>query len=203
MKFLLNKQKGETLIEVITALTALVMAGVAAVTVIISVMQANAISKDYLIAQNLAREGIEGVITIRNTNWLKYPSTKATDWRCIADNGTACTQRFEKDKHYILNRENAASGWKFFLEEKLSAQLELSDGTKDPEFELKLTPLGQTNIYTHTGTQSSPQFYRMITFEEVTAGNTDKYKVTAKIQWESKSQVNTYVLTSIITNYAK
>ena len=65
-------KKGETLIEVITALTSLVIAGLAAVTVILAVMNTTAISKDYLIAQNLAREGLEGVINIRDTNWLIF-----------------------------------------------------------------------------------------------------------------------------------
>jgi len=102
MKYQVNK-KGETLIEVIAALTSLVLAGVAVMTLIISVMSSTAISKEYLIAQNLAREGIEGVINIRDTNWLLYPSEKDAKWLEINENG-----------FYIL--ENSSD--KFSLEEK-------------------------------------------------------------------------------------
>lgn len=80
MKYQAATKKGETLIEVIAALTSLVLAGIAAMTLVISVMTSTAISKEYLIAQNLAREGIEGVTNIRDTNWLLFPSQKDTKW---------------------------------------------------------------------------------------------------------------------------
>jgi len=58
-------------------------------------------------------------------------------------------------------------------------------------------------LYTHNnGAETTPAFYRMITFEEVD-GSSDKYKVTVTIQWLNRSQVSKYELTSIITNYAK
>jgi len=192
MIYKLNK-KGETLIEVITALTSLVLAGVAAVTVIISMMQSNAISKEYLIAQNLAREGIEGVITIRNTNWLRFPSTKSTDWLCLnADsNPVSCTETVAITNHYRLNYKNN----EFILENEASTPIAPETGNA---FQLNLT---STSLYTHESGENSG-FYRMITFEQID-GSTDKYKVTATVQWMNRSKVNEYKLSSIITNYAK
>lgn len=195
MIYKLNK-KGETLIEVITALTSLVLAGVAAVTVIISMMQSNAISKEYLIAQNLAREGIEGVITIRNTNWLRFPSTKSTDWLCVSANLNPlnCTARVNISNNYRLNYKNN----EFILEEKASKTIAPETGNI---FQLNLYVQGSTLLYTHESGESSG-FYRMITFETIDT-STDKYKVTATVQWMNRSKVNEYKLSSIITNYAK
>lgn len=192
MIYKLNK-KGETLIEVITALTSLVLAGVAAVTVIISMMQSNAISKEYLIAQNLAREGIEGVITIRNTNWLRFPSTKDADWLCVNANlnPVTCTTRVDITNNYRLNYKNN----KFILENEASTPIAPETGNA---FQLNLT---STSLYTHESGENSG-FYRMIKFEQID-GSTDKYKVTATVQWMNRSKVNEYKLSSIITNYAK
>ncbi|HPU94791.1 MAG TPA: hypothetical protein PK398_01290 [Candidatus Gracilibacteria bacterium] len=192
MIYKLNK-KGETLIEVITALTSLVLAGVAAVTVIISMMQSNAISKEYLIAQNLAREGIEGVITIRNTNWLRFPSTKSTDWLCVSANSNpvSCTETVARTNHYRLNYKNN----EFILENEASTPIAPETGNA---FQLNLT---STSLYTHESGENSG-FYRMITFEQID-GSPDKYKVTATVQWMNRSKVNEYKLSSIITNYAK
>lgn len=197
-----KKQKGETLIEVITALTALVLAGVASVTVIISVMHSNAISKEYLIAQNLAREGIEGVISIRNTNWLKHPSDKKTKWLCIDPQDGGC-QSVSATGHYILNRIDLSQG--FYLKDKSPAVLDLSDALDD-EFKLILKSYESAKIYTHnSGEDTNPEFYRMITFEKVddSPDSDEKYKVTVSVQWLNKSKPSKYELTSIITNYAK
>ncbi len=201
MIYKLNK-KGETLIEVITALTSLVLAGVAAVTVIISMMQSNAISKEYLIAQNLAREGIEGVITIRNTNWLRFPSTKSTDWLCVnVDNDNSCDQTIYQG-NYILDRNVNNLGEGFTLA-RVELDLDLSNGL-DSQFQLTKKQGGDVELYSHwtDSTDQSPVFYRMITFEQIGTTN-DKYKVTAKIQWKNGSKINEYKLSSIITNYAK
>jgi len=98
-----TNKKGETLIEVIAALTSLVLAGIAAMTLIISVMTSTAISKEYLIAQNLAREGIEGVTNIRDTNWLLYPSEKATKWLTVDTGGFYKLEKGDK-KEFILTK---------------------------------------------------------------------------------------------------
>ncbi len=203
-----KKQKGETLIEVITALTALVLAGMASVTVIISVMHSNAISKEYLIAQNLAREGIEGVISIRNTNWLKYPSDKKNCWLAL-DPGD-CGTKVVDNGTYILEMGTGSSGFK--LTNKGTNALDLTatggeDNATNAGFIMKVE--ADTGLYkqgenvTETTEPHKPNFYRMIKFEQVDVEDLNKFKVTVTMQWFTKSQVNTYELTSIITNYAK
>lgn len=177
----INK-KGETLIEVIAALTSLVLAGIAAMTLIISVMSSTAISKEYLIAQNLAREGIEGVTNIRDTNWLLYPSEKGTKWLKVDPTG-----------FYILKKTDN----KFSLENK--------EVRKINEADIYRLWLDGKNIYTHepkikADPQPFPTFYRQITFKKITD---DTIQVTVKVYWESKSKPTTYELSSILANYEK
>lgn len=188
----LNK-KGETLIEVIAALTSLVLAGIAAMTLIISVMSSTAISKEYLIAQNLAREGIEGVTNIRDTNWLLFPSDKIKCWLDL--DGVNCNEFIQTTGYYRLSKNSN----KFLLENKAVQAI------NDINYKLWLDTNG---LYTHTSsgaTQPTPTFYRQITFGTVSPDTDlkERVKVTVKVYWESKSKPTTYELSSILANYEK
>lgn len=196
----LNNKKGETLIEVIAALTSLVLAGIAAMTLIISVMTSTAISKEYLIAQNLAREAIEGVTNIRDTNWLLFPSDKAKCWLDL--DGTSCkkdgTEIVKTTDYYILKKTDN----KFLLENKgvLNAS--------DPSYQLWVVT---GNIYSHDQAgkidpQPTPTFYRQITFSKVDSADVnleERVQVKVVVSWTNKSTPTKYELSSVITNYAK
>lgn len=80
-----QRKKGETLIEVLVSLFCLALGSGAAAALIISALQTNAFTKDNLIALNLAREGVEAVRSIRDTNWLKWSYDKDTCWNLIDD----------------------------------------------------------------------------------------------------------------------
>lgn len=190
MKYQANK-KGETLIEVIAALTSLVLAGIAAMTLIISVMTSTAISKEYLIAQNLAREGIEGVTNIRDTNWLLFPSDK-DKWLDL--DGVTGGDKMTAEKFYKLGPADAGA-------------FKLTDGEfGDIKNETYRLWVNNKNLYLHSqegkiDPQPFPTFYRQITFDNMT--DPDTIKVTVKVYWESKSKPTTYELNSILANYEK
>lgn len=199
---------GETLIEVIAALTSLALAGLAAVTVILSVMNTTAISKEYLVAQNLAREGVESAINIRDTNWLRFPSEKNDCWMIVEEPAgcPAADKKADEAQKYILKR-NAAN--KIYLE-SVPSSLDLADGI-DQDFELKLN---DSNIYEHNpdvpaDTQPFPTFYRMIKFEKVEVADlpadfeNERMKIVVTVEWMNKSTPKKYELSSIITNYEK
>jgi hypothetical protein len=204
-------RKGETLIEVIAALTALVIAGLAAVTVVISVLSSTAISKEFLIAQNLAREGIEGVTNIRDTNWLLFPTKKEDCWMLI--DATDCAPAdtvAAQDQGYVMMRDPSG---KLYLKEK-DTWLDLGDvgeDTADEEYKLYLNTSG---YYTHSNAdqadpQPGPVFYRMIEFEkadvldDLVAFEHERVKATITVEWFNKSMAKTYTLSSILTNYEK
>jgi len=80
MKTLRHNRAGATLIEVMAMLVVLALA---LTTMFVTLMQGINFSRDVearITAINLAREGIEGVINIRNTNWLRFSSDRTHCW---------------------------------------------------------------------------------------------------------------------------
>lgn len=201
-------KKGETIIEVITAIAAIVIAGVASVTVIISAYRTTTISREYLIAQNLAREGIEGVTNIRDTNWLKYPADKQTCWLIYegtCDGGTA----LQLNTSYILDREwdGATLTGKFKMTPKATLDLTTS---RVSNADYRLLTVDDDGRYTHTSAvpEITPtNFHRMITLLPTTTVPLDEKQIMikVKIQWgeEGSASIGTYEVSSVLTNYAK
>lgn len=70
MRLFTHNQKGQSLIELIIAISVLVVALVATTVLIVSSINASRESKNKLIATNLGREGIEIVRSIRDSNWI-------------------------------------------------------------------------------------------------------------------------------------
>lgn len=211
-------KKGETLIEVIAALTCLVLAGLTAVTVAIQVMITTASSREYLIAQNLAREAIEAVVNIRDTNWMLFPQDKEDCWMIIDSSTCPPLQPGKKivaETSYTVAR--TASG-RFALTAR-SGNLDIQDNSNaKTQFSEFLLYVSNENIYTHTSPGQGdlqspypfPDFYRMVKFSKVDPSDTNpdfetkKMKITVKVQWLQKDSVaKTYELSSIITNYEK
>ncbi len=77
---IIKKTKGETILETIIAFTILAL-GVTFAGMIMSTSIRNMNnSKNRIIAVNIAREGIEAVRNIRDTNWLRFHSKKRACW---------------------------------------------------------------------------------------------------------------------------
>ena len=200
-------KKGETLIEVIAALSCIVLAGLAAVTVSIQVMSTTATSKEFLIAQNLAREAVEGVVNIRDTNWLLFPANKDECWLIRDSSECNVAKAVKENTSYILKRDAKGQN---ILEEKADMTLDIPEGEQPDDDDLKfLLYVDSNNIYTHEvpATKATPypfpDFYRMITFSKISA-DADTMQINVKVQWMHKgSMPKTYELSSVITNYAK
>ena len=71
MKKNFKNKRGFTLLEVLIAVSVLVIGTVAAFSTITSTIRSTTFAKDKLIASFLAQEGIEIVKNIRNTNWIQ------------------------------------------------------------------------------------------------------------------------------------
>lgn len=92
---------GETIIELIITLVIIMLAVTTAFKILTMAYIQNKISKDRVIALNLAREGMEAVRYIRDYNWLYYGNDKRICWNHLEDtnddgllNGTdsSCTE---------------------------------------------------------------------------------------------------------------
>ncbi|MBI2463363.1 hypothetical protein HYV57_00200 [Candidatus Peregrinibacteria bacterium] len=105
----MTSKSGISLLEVIIAVFIVVIAAIAATAIITSSFQINRISKNKMIAANLAREGIEGVRNIRDSNWLRYSSIRDECWNFMENPEAAtpvysCTSgnKIGHQKYYAL-----------------------------------------------------------------------------------------------------
>lgn len=90
-RLILNKNKGQSLLELIVAIGIILACTIATLTLVITSIQAGRKGSDKIIATNLAREGIEIVRNIRDSNWISAASgigSPIPDWDYGLVNGT-------------------------------------------------------------------------------------------------------------------
>ena len=132
--------------------------------------------KNRVTALNIAREGVEAVRNIRDTNWLKYSGDRRKKWLCLdlesdknACDGNPTVTKFingndEGDPTYYTVDFNTTD-FRFYLKEAaLQEDIDFLDGAQSAasraDTRLYLTP-GTPERYTHqsTGNTITP-FYR-------------------------------------------
>ena len=77
---ILKQNKGETIAETIIALAILTIGITLATTMMANSLRNMHSSKNRIIAVNIAREGVEAVRNIRDTNWLKFSGHRRDCW---------------------------------------------------------------------------------------------------------------------------
>lgn len=80
MRFLKLEKKGWTLIEVITVLAIIAIGVVWSFAIIWSGQKLSNNTESTIKAINIARDGIEWLTVIRNTNWIRFSSDRANCW---------------------------------------------------------------------------------------------------------------------------
>ena len=95
-----KKPAGETLLETIVAITVLSMILVSVFSLLTQALSANQDIKNRVIALSHAREGIEGVRNIRDTNWLRFSGDRRNKWLCKDD---TCTASFSGTSYHSLS----------------------------------------------------------------------------------------------------
>ena len=160
-----TKKSGESLVEVIFAVTILT----AFLTIIFQILSRtvdlNFGIKNRVIALNLAREGIEGVRNIRDTNWLKYSDDRRGKWIChdtIAN--LDCSNFLETDQNYFYKINFSENHGRFFLE-KISGAAELNlkeNSTNFADFQLQKNSDGR---FLHDENFPGSKFFRQIEIE--------------------------------------
>ncbi len=93
------KKTGETLIEVLIAIVILVIFLSSILVILNRAIMINSNIENRITALSLAREGIEGVRHIRDTNWLRFSGNKRENWLCI---DTDCNEKIN-DGFYRLD----------------------------------------------------------------------------------------------------
>lgn len=212
---MIKKRKGETLIEIIIAMGILTIGAFIGGTLITDSLRSTVVNKNYLLAVNLSREGIEAVRAIRDTNWLVFPHNTKDCWDVVDDElvtPSTCgtSNKFTTQTYYRVNLKAAAdaSPYKWVLEPAGDdSAFTPATSTEDRKFYLLAPDSSNANFYRHqadTGTQEyatdGTSFYRAITIEDVD-GAEDKVRVTSTINWLERGEFNEMLTESILTNY--
>lgn len=147
-----NRREGFTLVGVIASAFFAIIVLTALASMISQVYAVSRVSKNKFIAVNLAKEGIELVRNMRDTNWLHYPETHPGPETAIAWRG----DNNNTDLFDICNRNGA--------------DFHTVDATVVPPRLVESSVAGQeklyldtNNMYTHTDTGNLSIFSRKIT----------------------------------------
>lgn len=123
---MLKQRRGQTLLELVIATGVIVVSIISAITVILSTITVGRLSQTRIEAANFAREGIEAVRQIRDSNWvraarnIKDSSTEANiyqwNFNPLQDSGTAFSNPDPNKRlngQYILRYVPAGGGAAF------------------------------------------------------------------------------------------
>ena len=137
--------RGETLAETIVALSVLAIGITIASIVITNSLRNMTNAKSRVIAVNIAREGIESMRNIRDTNWLLYSDRRRDCWNhntslglCDPNSPTPITP----GTYVVYRRDNDT--WQLALADR-NITID-SDGDSIPDNDLDLTPLSLVDI---------------------------------------------------------
>ncbi|MBP9779178.1 type II secretion system protein [Candidatus Gracilibacteria bacterium] len=200
-----SNKKGATMIELM-AMMAIVALGVGGMLGVIgSGVDFAKNTEDTIKAINLAREGIEGVISWRNTNWLRFSSDKTNCWRVLDYNSTCIGGTLTvvaSTGSYILYAANGAWYLTGITTPAYTADWNsYRNGYK--------TWIDSTGFYTQTGTAPTTMcsslgqtgcltpFNREIIVGEI---NTGTLSITSIVRWQGKRN-REVTLTTNITNW--
>ncbi len=211
------KARGDSILEVVVSTALLSSVLVATFTILNRAVQTNINIRNRIISLNIAREGIEGVRNIRDTNWLKYSGDRRNKWLCLdttADKnacfpsgGGGTMDSGGTGTYYLLDYDLTDN--RYYLElTSLQADLDLSDSAQTNQAPLRLyqTTAGR---YTHTTTTEGTNFYRQIflnkdnpyegtppTFCDSDDASCDnaRLKVVSRVQWLEEGRLRTTLL---------
>ncbi len=218
LKQLRLKQRGETLIEVIVAMGVLAIGALVASTLIVSTIRSTVVNKNYLVALNLSREGMEAVRAIRATNWMIFPNNTEDCWDVLDDESVAgegacasSTKFADSVKTYYrvnLNGIADASPYKWVLEPSaVSSKFTVATNSADRKFYLLKPDSANAGLYRHqasNGTQeyddSNTSFYRAIAIEPAGINN-GEVRVVSAIHWFEGGKLKEVNTESILTNF--
>lgn len=163
-------------------------------------------------ATQIAREWIEAITNIRDTNWVILWSDKDNCWNslnyntdCIMD--TTTTYDIKHNWHY-KTYQNTNNRWA--LEELTNYSSGYLDSSYRTDYRVWLD---SNNFYTQTGTTTNllPLFTREIIINYIDTNsdwadsNDEKMEITSRVQWQDKSSnvPHTIDLKTILTNWEK
>lgn len=191
------KNRGESLPEVLVAVGILVVVLVVSLMLVSRGISTNVSVKNKIIALNIAREGLEGMRNIRDTNWLEYSGNRRNKWLYdkVDDANIGSGD-------YVIDFKDGVESFRLQRNIVQTNQLNLSDESLDfSSYRLYKNPANYSR-YTHDpGTapnENTPTiFYRQLILKadkppECDGVGSDKYScddssrlhVISRVQWK-------------------
>jgi type II secretory pathway pseudopilin PulG len=208
------KNPGESLLEILVSTVIIVVILTTVFALIQQGMSVSVSSENRLQAINIAREGIEAVRNIRDTNWLKYSGNRREKWLCLdklsgwTPSHTIATDCIESgglkigSGFYIVDFSQDFG--RYFLEEiMLSSPLDLDDSNEDfSSFQLfRNNSSNRLTHYSNSGNNSATPFYRQLKLtpksENVCPPDDcpeEKLEVISRVQWKEGKNLRETVL---------
>lgn len=191
---MLKKQRGESIIESMVAISIIVTSLVGIMALFSDNIRTNQSTKNKIIAINLAREGIEAVRYVRDSNWLVYSNQRRVCWN---NNTTATCVDADSDGrtdtplngNYNANMDPSDFSWELTSD---------SDGIDRDDNLLYL----KDGFYQHDATGTGTTFMRQIQIS-YPDGNSDKTEnnrmnVKSVVQWSNNEKIE---LEAVLTDF--
>lgn len=226
MKFFFNNKarrfkSAETIVEVIIAIFVVALGSASATTLVVDALRSNGLSRDNLIAMNLAVEGVEAVRNIRDSNWLKFNYDRAHCWN-MKPGETACipgalipgnnfipyfnptNMAWYLDTGSLPLDLNAPSAMSQYMLVVADADKDVNSdgvGSGDDDLDLYTTVSGLTSQMKKV---ADSKFYRMVTIDYPTPDPVadQGMTVTSIVQWKDGNVHQIKIMTKL-TNYMK
>jgi type II secretory pathway pseudopilin PulG len=171
-------KRGDTILEVVIATAILSTVMIATFNILQRAIDTNLNVKNRVIALNIAREGVEAVRNIRDTNWLKYSGDRRKKWLCLdqvsdrnACEGNPTATDFingndETDPTYYTVDYDTTDSRFYLSRASLQAEIDFLGSSQTPAerngYRLYLTN-SVPQRYTHDSTNATiTPFYRQI-----------------------------------------
>lgn len=205
-----TRPSAETLAEVIIAFLVIGIIGTASTMVLTQTIDANKEAEERLIAYNLAREGVEAIRNLRDTNWLRFSGDRTNCWDVMPDttsslNCTTATKIGSGTGEDYLVYPELSDATEFFSWNLYSIDPSADDTTV---WQLTVgtasTPIFSTEPDCWTSTCPETPYHRYVTVvSEDTSGDllADLLTVTSTVTWESNGVTRTVTFADELTNY--
>ncbi|MCF7812213.1 hypothetical protein K9M59_01265 [Candidatus Gracilibacteria bacterium] len=218
--FLKTKSRGESIAEILVSTAILVIILTSVFGLISQGMKTTINIENRVRAINIAREGIEAVRNIRDTNWLQYSGDRRNKWLC------AETVDLSGEPNILQSHCNTGGGAgnivdgfyrvhfsptfkRYFLEEIFGAvELDLSDNLIDFS-NFRLYENSDEFRLTYESDDNSPTpFYRQLELipssTNVCPGGScpeEKLRVISRVQWQENRTVREVILESHLFDF--
>ncbi len=186
----IKKQKsGIILTETLVSLAMLITATLVLSTIITNAVSTTKLSRDYMLGQNLATEGVEAVKNRRNTNWLLF--TDPNDWLYLS---AAHSSQVIADTNYITKLEN--DKW-ILYEDPFQGDLDLDNYNPAMEAYRLCILNGAYEPGPCTGTESA--FYRSMKAISLDPGVSAVFQV--KVEWRDGARTRDIIRKFTLHNF--